>query len=109
MAVDLDWYGRRGVVKLKHATPVDTGETKDGWHYKIVKDDVVFYNDNPDVVFYLCHGHLTTGGTWVAGNDFVTPIVKEIQNDIKREALLDGKRVIRRGRRRIRIELRNKR
>lgn len=107
MAVDYDRYGFLGVQRLKDATPVDTGETKNGWHYRVVHEKIFFYNDFEDVVRYLCQGHLTTAGTWVAGHDFVTPIVKEIQNDIRRESRIYDRRLLRRERRKLRVEFRH--
>lgn len=106
--VDLDRYGYLGLQRLKDATPVDTGETKNGWHYKIVRSKIFFYNDNPDVIRFLCYGHMSTAGTWVAGNDFVSPILKEIQNDIRRETLIHDRRILRRERRRKRVDVRFK-
>ena len=106
--VDLDRYGYLGLQRLKDATPVDTGETKNGWHYKIVRSKIFFYNDNPDVIRFLCHGHMSTAGPWVAGNDFVSPILKEIQNDIRRETLIHDRRILRRERRRKRVDVRFK-
>ena len=106
--VDLDRYGYLGCQRLKDATPVDTGETKNGWHYKIVRSKIFFYNDNPDVIRFLCNGHMSTAGTWVAGNDFVSPILKEIQNDIRRETLIHDRRILRRERRRKRVDVRFK-
>lgn len=100
--INYDMYGLQGVQRLKDATPVDTGETRNGWHYKVVNEKVFFYNDNPEVIRYLCQGHMSTAGTWVAGNDFVSPILKEIQNDIRRETHKNGRRVLRRERRRLR-------
>lgn len=106
--VDLDRYGYLGVQRLKEATPVDTGETRDRWHYKIVKNKIFFYNDNANIVRFLCYGHVTTAGTWVAGSDFVSPILKEIQNDIRRETLIHDRRILRRERRRKRVDVRFK-
>ena len=106
MAVDLEKWGVLGVRRLKDATPVDTGELREGWHYAIRGEKLYFYNEHPDVVRYLCNGHLTTNGQWVSGNDFVTPIVQKIQNDIRKETLSDGRRLLRRERKRIRAGVR---
>ena len=32
---NLDKYGQEGVAALASATPVDTGQTANSWHYKI--------------------------------------------------------------------------
>lgn len=104
MAVNLEKWGVLGVKRLKDATPVDTGELRDGWHYAIKNGSVAFYNDHPDVIRYLCNGHMTTVGTWVQANDFVTPIVREIQNEIRRETLSDGRRLLRRERKQLRSD-----
>ena len=101
MAVNLEKWGVLGVKRLKDATPVDTGELRNGWHYAIKNGAVVFYNDRPDIVRYLCNGHMPTAGTWVQGNDFVIPLIRAIQNDIRRETLSDGRRLLRRERKRL--------
>lgn len=97
--VDLDKWGRIGVQMLKDATPKDTGKTADSWVYYIGnKTDLKFENTNGKIVLYLTLGyHL--GDTWVEGNDFVTPIIDSIADEIRKERLRDERRQLRRGRR----------
>lgn len=90
-------YGKLGVTALEQATPVDTGETKASWEYKIEKNrsgySIVWYNtvmagDTP-LVILIHYGHGTRGGTYVQGIDFINPAMKsvfeKISNDIWKE------------------------
>lgn len=98
MAVDLDYYGRRGVELLKEATPVETGKTRDSWEYRIVNGELKFVNTNGKRVLFLTDGYLN-GDKWVPGHDFVTPIVTQIQAEIQQEVKRDAqKRRVRRRR-----------
>lgn len=89
----LDKYGRIGVERLSKATPVNTGETADSWEYDVVKTNkgykLIFSNTHRSgeykVVILIIHGHITTRGTWIEGNDFVTPIANELCEEIKSE------------------------
>lgn len=87
-------YGEQGVKALSEATPVLTGKTAASWYYKVTKVDdgyiVSWHNSNRSgesknsvpVVVVLRYGHVTRNGGYVAPNDFVSPVVKELFNDI---------------------------
>ena len=97
-------YGIRGVKMLQEATPKATGKTALRWHYGVKKGkngelSLVFYNNvtsksAPNTVALLVYGHATRNGKWVAGRDFVTPVIdpifSEIQDEIKREVTTIG-------------------
>lgn len=78
-------YGRRGVRYLEEATPVDTGETANSWHYEVAHENYYYYirfynsnvNDGVPIVIILQYGHATRGGTWVEGHDFINPAIEE--------------------------------
>lgn len=91
----LDKYGRIGVERLKDATPVRTGLTRDSWNYRLDSSKkgkrLIFYNTNREddmtapVVILLIHGHISVEGTWIEGHDFVSDIIEELCNEIKEE------------------------
>ena len=85
MRVDLDKWGRIGVQMLKDATPVETGKTQASWEYRIEHGRLQFVNTNGKRILYLTDGYTNQYGQWVQGNDFVSPIIKYIQNAIERE------------------------
>ena len=72
---DLDKYGREGVAALASATPVDTGQTANSWHYKIEQKQgsvlISFYNTNIQngvpIAVILQYGHATRNGGWYRG------------------------------------------
>ena len=47
---DLDKYGKEGVAALASATPLDSGQTANSWHYEVVhskgRASISFYNSN---------------------------------------------------------------
>ena len=87
----LNKYGEQGVSRLKQATPTDTGKTADSWYYKIEKKgdvyNLIFCNSNVkdgvNIAFVIQHGHITTRGTWVEGQDYINPSLSPIFNNIK--------------------------
>lgn len=79
-------YGREGQHALEEATPVDTGETKQSWHYKVEETatgySLSWYNTvmagKTPLVILLQYGHGTRGGTYVQGRDFINPAIQPI-------------------------------
>ena len=95
--LDLNKYGKRGVEALRQATPKDTGNTADSWHYIIVHDkknkrySISWYNDNIvdgwyNVAVLLQYGHATNNGGYVKGRDYINPALRPIFDDIADEA-----------------------
>ena len=91
----LDKFGQRGVEALASATPVRTGKTAASWSYDVVINDsgvsIHWYNDNlandgTPVVKLLVRGHGTRNGHYVRGNNFVTPAIQPIFDEIAEEA-----------------------
>ena len=76
-------YAEEGLQKLKDATPVDTGKTKDSWKYEIRGTWIYYYNTNGRVVLYLTDGYVNHD-TWIPGNDFVSPILKELSYKMRK-------------------------
>lgn len=96
--VDLNKYGRKGVEALRQATPRDTGNTADSWHYMIVHDEkekryvLNFYNSNIvengkyNIAILLQYGHATNGGGYVKGRDYINPAIQPIFDEIADQA-----------------------
>lgn len=79
-------YGAMGVAALSDATPTNTGETANSWHYEIsssknsyriswTNDHVV---DQIPVVILIQYGHATKNGGYVKGIDFINPALRPI-------------------------------
>ena len=91
---DLDKYGREGVAALASATPVDSGQTANLWHYDIINKQgsatITFYNSNiqngVSIAIILQYGHGTRNGGWVQGRDYINPAIQPIFDKIINEA-----------------------
>ena len=87
---NLDKYGQEGVAALASATPVDTGQTANSWHYKIEQKNgsvsIGFYNTNihngVPIAIILQYGHATRNGGWVQGRDYINPAIQPIFDKI---------------------------
>ena len=87
---NLDKYGQDGVAALASATPVDTGQTANSWHYKIEQKNgsvsIGFYNTNIQngvpIAIILQYGHATRNGGWVQGRDYINPAIQPIFDKI---------------------------
>ena len=87
-----DVYGQRGVNALQEATPSDSGETADSWHYEIVREKfsvkIVWTNDKTvgdthvPLAVLLQYGHADKSGAWVEGLDYINPALRPIFEDI---------------------------
>jgi hypothetical protein len=90
----LNYYGQKGVDILREATPKDTGKTAASWSYYITKTSkgwtLNWNNSNvvnkTPVVIVLIYGHGTRNGGYVPPNDFVTPAMKPLFEEIANEA-----------------------
>jgi hypothetical protein len=86
----MDAYGRRGVMALSSATPVESGETAQSWYYEIVRKDgftsIEWRNSHmagpTPVAILLQYGHATGTGGYVQGRDFINPAIKPIMDEI---------------------------
>lgn len=83
-------YANQGIEALRAATPVNSGETANSWHYEIIQEEgkttLSFSNSNENngvnVAILLIYGHATRNGTYVEGNDFVTPALRPIFREL---------------------------
>ena len=87
---DLDRYGREGVAALASATPVDSGQTANSWHYDIINKQgsatITFHNSNIQngvpIAILLQYGHGTQNGGWVQGRDYINPAIQPVFDKI---------------------------
>ena len=90
----LDKYGREGVAALASATPVDSGLTANSWYYEITNSNgsarIDFYNSHVNkgvpIAIILQYGHVTHGGGWVEGRDYINPAIQPLFDKIANDA-----------------------
>lgn len=86
----LDNYGRKGVLALSKATPVDTGKTANSWEYEIKKTKETFtinwkntnFNNGVPIALVIQYGHVTKNGFYVPGRDYINPALQPIFDEI---------------------------
>ena len=91
----LEKYGPKGVAALQAATPVDSGETRDGWYYEVVKrkgyfaihwlNSHIVEPGTIPVAVLLQYGHGTRSGAWVEGSDYINPSMRPIFDEMAAE------------------------
>lgn len=82
-----------GLQRLKAATPRDSGLTAESWSYEIVidGDGIAIYwknsntNQGRHIAILIRYGHGTRNGGYVPANDFITPVMQPIFEQIKNE------------------------
>lgn len=92
--LDLDRYGREGVVALAAATPRDTGLTASSWSYRVVRTKnratISFHNSNIQngvpIAIILQYGHGTRNGGWVQGRDYINPAIQSVFDKMASDA-----------------------
>lgn len=90
----VDAVARRGLEALRAATPVRSGLTAASWSYRIVEDRTGFtieyhnfnVNQGRNIVVLIRYGHGTRNGGYVPPNDFITPTLKPIFDQIAYES-----------------------
>lgn len=83
-------YAEKGVQALRDATPIESGDTAEAWGYVIESGNgitkVIFTNDNENdgvnIAILLIYGHGTRNGGYVEGNDFVSPALLPVFQDL---------------------------
>lgn len=83
-------YCQRGVEALRDATPSDSGETAAAWGYEIESEKgitTIYFtnshvNNGVNIAILLIYGHGTRNGGYVQGNDFVTPALEPIFQEL---------------------------
>lgn len=86
LSADWDKYGRMGVSALQKATPIDDGDTRGSWSYKVTKTAIEWHNshvnDGAVIAILIQYGHGTGTGGYVAGRDYINPAIKPIFDQI---------------------------
>ena len=86
--------GRSGLSRLISATPKRSGSTASSWGMEVEKSQnglSLYYSnskkikDSTPLVVLIVNGHGTGTGGYVPANNFVTPIVDSIADEILRE------------------------
>ena len=75
---------------LASATPVETGETANSWHYEVERGGggarLVFTNTHinkgVNIAIILQYGHGTGTGGWVEGRDYINPAIQPVFDKI---------------------------
>lgn len=97
-AGELATAGNVTIEKLRSVTPTRTGRTAGSWSQAVEQNqnglELSISNDNLTktgipIVALLRYGHGTGTGGYVPPNDFVTPVVDDLVNDVSR--LIDRK------------------
>lgn len=87
----LNEVGETGVGLLYDETPFDTGTTAESWDYEIEtskkdKYDLYFTNDNEvdgvNIAILIAYGHGTRNGGYVIGDDFISPVLDELADEL---------------------------
>lgn len=91
---DLDKYGKMGVDALSKATPIDEGDTRRSWGYRVTRNSIEWYNTHTNkganVAVLIQLGHGTGTGGYVVGRDYINPAIRPIFDKIVQEI---GKKV----------------
>lgn len=91
-AANLEYYGEKGVQALRDNTPIDSGITAESWYYTINKNGsettLSFNNshivDGVNIAIMIQYGHMSRNNTWIEGNDFVSPALDPIFDEMVR-------------------------
>lgn len=90
----LDRYGELGVKALAAATPVDEGDTRKSWGYRITSNSIEWYNthvnNGANIAILIQYGHGTGTGGYIQGRDYINPAIKPVFDKIAEEI---GKKV----------------
>lgn len=90
----LNRYGAEGVRALAGATPIESGETAAAWGYEIEHSGdswtIHWTNDHinkgVNIAIILQYGHGTGTGGYVAGRDYINPVLAPIFDKIANDA-----------------------
>jgi len=82
----LEKYGAQGAAALAAATPADTGLTAASWSYTVKKSSgyfsIVWRNSNKPngfpVAVMIQYGHGTGTGGYIAGRDYINPVIRPL-------------------------------
>lgn len=86
----LNAAGQAGVNALSRATPIESGETRNSWSFKVTssrgKHSIEWFNGHVEngvpIAIILQYGHGTGTGGYVKGRDYINPAMKPIFDKI---------------------------
>jgi hypothetical protein len=87
----LEKCGKEGVSALAAATPIDGGETRNSWDFKVEKArgsySIIWTNgektvDGDPIAIMLQYGHGTGTGGYVQGRDYINPAMRPVFDSI---------------------------
>jgi len=85
----LDKFGQMGVDALAAATPMDEGDTRSSWGYRVTKNSIEWFNTHvnrgANVAILIQYGHGTGTGGYVPGRDYINPAIKPVFDKIVQE------------------------
>lgn len=84
------WVAETCIQRLKEVTPVETGLTANSWTYKIerrMKRTTIHINNTNmqngiNIALLLEFGHRTRGGSWIAGREYIAPVIQKAYEDV---------------------------
>lgn len=88
---NLDKVGAEGVRLLREATPVESGETREGWAYRVVEERngprIEWYNTHDSgsgtpVAVLIQYGHGTKNGGYVPSIDYINPAIQPLFDQV---------------------------
>jgi len=87
---DLRHYADMGVTALARATPVETGETAHSWYAVVGQVGNLYFIEwhnshkvgKVPIVILIQYGHGTGTGGYVAGRDFINPVMRPLFDTI---------------------------
>ena len=91
----LEKYGAKGAAALAAATPADSGLTASSWTYTVKKSSgyfsIVWRNANVQdgfpVAVMIQYGHGTGTGGYVAGRDYINPVIRPMFDQMLNELI----------------------
>lgn len=89
----LDNYGKKGVERLREATPVDTGKTAEGWYFeRYVGEDscgISWWNTNVNegvpIALVIEYGHITGWGGYVPPYPYISDALLPVLTDLQKK------------------------
>lgn len=86
----LQRYGQDGVHALESATPIESGETRNLWTFKVAKSggsySITWSNSHVEngvpIAIILQYGHGTGTGGYVKGRDYINPAMRPVFDNI---------------------------
>ena len=91
----LEHYASKGVAALASATPARSGLTAASWSSEVRvgsgKSEIIWTNTNVNsgvnIAVILQYGHGTGTGGYVAGEDYINPVIRPVMDQIANDIM----------------------